>query len=126
VLDKALRMTSPLPVLTTETLKGWDKGDDLLNVPKVVPEAPRLPHRGLDAHPIETVITYGIAGTAIEAYGVLRRGAIWPRSSYVESLNGIASSPPAKAAGKPERHALYFCSQDDESERHAPPFRGSK
>lgn len=55
--------------------------------------APRLANRSFDGQYIERVITYGVPGTAMPAWGQrLIKEELTPVIAYVKSLNGIVSS----------------------------------
>ena len=62
--------------------------------------APRLSERALDAVYIERVVTYGITGTTMPAWGQrLTRQDLNAVVAYVRSLNGVASARGASPAG---------------------------
>jgi len=76
--------------------------------------APRLAGRGLTGDYIERVVTYGIPGTPMQAWGqVLPLNEVRAVIAYVQSLNGVASSgrtgpPPALSGEAAKGRDLFF------------------
>jgi hypothetical protein len=76
--------------------------------------APKLAGRGLTGDYIERVVTYGITGTPMPAWGqILPLNEVRAVITYVQSLNGIApsprSGPPPVLAGEAARgRDLFF------------------
>jgi mono/diheme cytochrome c family protein len=76
--------------------------------------APRLAGRGLTGDYIERVVTYGIPGTPMQAWGqVLPLNEVRAVIAYVQSLNGVAASgrtgpPTALIGAAAQGRELFF------------------
>jgi len=75
--------------------------------------APKLAKRGFTANYIEKVVTYGISGTPMPAWGqILPLAEVRAVIAYVQSLNGITASnagPPPTLSGEAARgRDLFF------------------
>src|SRR5262245_4558057 len=75
-------------------------------------QAPRLANRNFDGQYIERVITYGVPGTAMPAWGQrLIKAELTPIIAYVKSLNGIVApdrNPPALPMEASKGRDLFF------------------